>query len=246
MLRKMTRHAFTVESCTASLAKSYNSGFVVKAGVKNGHIHYAQELKINVLFVKYVYQIKAMLCMAVATVWLFCEKQFCELKKLLKILGLVNRNISLHRSGNNIYCKDIKWIYVDTFGVNKFKMSHREDEPWQSMNILNLETSNQPADGSSVQTPVIPQRLVTKCNIKPAEAADVRKQMAFTPCAMQPFYVHVDKLKPVAAKTVDLCLPYVGRCFSAHTVITQHGIGTCEASRFDSISNRTSDSGFDS
>jgi len=68
MLRKMTRHAFTVESCTASLAKSYNSGFVVKAGVKNGHIHYAQELKINVLFVKYVYQIKAMLCMAVATV----------------------------------------------------------------------------------------------------------------------------------------------------------------------------------
>ena len=135
---------------------------------------------------------------------------------------------------------------MDTFGVNKFKMSHREDEPWQSMNILNLETSNQPADRSSVQTPVIPQRLVTKCNIKPAEAAHVRKQMAFTPCAMQPFYVHVDKLKPVAAKTVDLCLPYVGRCFSAHTVITQHGIGTCEASRFDSISNRTSDSGFDS
>lgn len=62
MLRKMTRHAFTVESCTVSLAKNYDIGFVVKRGVRNGHMHYVQELqlKINILFVKYVYQTKAM------------------------------------------------------------------------------------------------------------------------------------------------------------------------------------------
>ena len=56
MLRKMTHHAFTVVSCTASLAKSYNIGFAVKAAVRNGLMHYVQELqlKTNISSVKYV------------------------------------------------------------------------------------------------------------------------------------------------------------------------------------------------
>jgi len=33
MLRKMTHHAFTAESCIARLAKSYGVGFAVKAAV---------------------------------------------------------------------------------------------------------------------------------------------------------------------------------------------------------------------
>jgi len=69
MLRKMTHHAFTVVSCTASLAKSYNIGFAVKAAVRNGLMHYVQELhlKTNISSVKYVYQtkIKPMLCVAI-------------------------------------------------------------------------------------------------------------------------------------------------------------------------------------
>jgi len=56
MLRKMTHHAFTAESCIASLAKSYDIGFAVKAAVRNRLMHYVQELqlKTNISSVKYV------------------------------------------------------------------------------------------------------------------------------------------------------------------------------------------------
>jgi len=56
MLRKMTHHAFTAESCIARLAKSYGVGFAVKAAVRNGLMHYVQELqlKTNISSVKYV------------------------------------------------------------------------------------------------------------------------------------------------------------------------------------------------
>jgi len=45
MLRKMTLHPFTAESCTARLAKSYDIGFAVKAAVRNWLVHYVQELQ---------------------------------------------------------------------------------------------------------------------------------------------------------------------------------------------------------
>ena len=65
-LRKMTHYAFTAESCTASLAKSYDIGFAVKAAVRNGLMHYVHELqpKTNISFVKYVYSISLRLAYA--------------------------------------------------------------------------------------------------------------------------------------------------------------------------------------
>ena len=66
MLRKMTHHALTAASCIANLTKSYDIGFVVKAAVRNGFMHYVQELqlKTNISSVKYVYQTTVMQCVA--------------------------------------------------------------------------------------------------------------------------------------------------------------------------------------
>ena len=71
LLRKMTHHVFTAESCIASLAKSYDIVFAVKAAVRNALMHYVQELqpKTNISSVKYVYQTKVSLCYA----WLLCD-----------------------------------------------------------------------------------------------------------------------------------------------------------------------------
>ena len=76
MLRKMTHRAFTAASCIASLTKSYDIGFVVKADVRNRLMHYVQELqlKTNISSVKYVYQTTVMPCVAI--VWLFSTKQY--------------------------------------------------------------------------------------------------------------------------------------------------------------------------
>jgi len=58
------------------------------------------------------------------------SNMFVEFKKLPGLLGLVNRTVL--RNGTKVYFKDFRWIYVDTFGSYKFKLSHRDDEPWET------------------------------------------------------------------------------------------------------------------
>jgi len=109
------------------------------------------------------------------------SNKFVELKKLPQLHGLVNR--SVQRNGRKVYFRDIRWICVDSFGTYKFKLSHRDEEPWETVNIL--KGSATPLDVSDVQ---IPLRLSRKSTVNPAKVQDIKKQLPFIPSIHRHYY----------------------------------------------------------
>jgi hypothetical protein len=103
-----------------------------------------------------------------------------NLKALPGLLGLTQKTTD--DSGKKVPFKNgVKWIRVDTFGQYKYKKSHDEAAPFQTVTILKKHA----------HLPTAPLEVPSKSDPHPISAekkTDIEKQLPYVPSVYQNFY----------------------------------------------------------